>query len=559
MSAPRSSLPLPHGLARALDAVRRRWLAVRVAEFPLLLLAVIAFAWVLQATADRWLELSWNARAVLLALNGVAALVLLWFFVLVPLCRRLDRRKAALLVERTLPDFRTSLISAVEFSERGSDFPSGSRPLVEKLLADVSHEAEKGDIARGVVKTRRLKRIATICVAVLLAAAGCFAWGLPLSPLLVQRILLSNAVFPDETKVVDLSGDMIVVAGTDAALSAKADGVVPQSGRLVVTHPDGTVENIPVSPSRTEEGVFQFSVRNVRESFAYRFELHDGVGPEHQVGVRVPPVLRQITFTQVYPKHTGLPETIMSPSALRLLAGSQLKISAEGSEALQSAVLEIKGVPDVLPLEISGDAKTSLKTELKVPESGWKSMSVHLVSAAGEASANDPVYRVELVRDRPPSVLVSQPKKETITVIPGEKVPFVFRVGDDFGLQRVALCYRVFRPTGAGAVESAEEGQIPMQFDPAEKSFSRTFVWDLGLLVPVVPVGGTITCWIEAEDNNPEKAVAITRSAEKIIRVVSEEQKRTELLELLGERAKDIEKLYELQRGMNERTDDSIR
>ena len=559
MSDPRSSLPLPHGLSRALDAVRRRWLAVRVAEFPLLLLAVTAFAWVLQATADRWLELSWNARAVLLALDGVAALVLLWFFVLVPLCRRLDRRKAALLVERTLPRFRTSLISAVEFSERGSQFPSGSRSLVEKLLADVADEAGKEDIARGVVKSARLGRIAAACVAVLLAAAGCFAWGLPLSPLLVQRILLSNAVFPDETKVVDVSGDLIVIAGTDAALSAKAEGVVPQSGRLVVTHPDGTSEVIPVSPSRTEEGVFLFAVRNVREPFSYRFELHDGVGREHRVGVRVPPVLQQITFTQVYPKHTGLPETVMSPSNLRLLEGSKLKIEATGSEALQSAVLEIKGVPDVLPLEISGEGKTSLKKELEVPESGWKSMSVHLVGQSGEPSANDPVYRVELVRDRPPSVLVSQPKKETITVIPGEKVSFVFRVGDDFGLRRVSLCYRVFRPTGAGAVESAEDGEIPMQFDPAEKSFSRNFVWDLGLLVPLVPVGGTITCWIEAEDNNPVKAVAVTRSAEKIIRVVSEDQKRTELLELLGERAKDIEKLYELQRGMNEKTDDSIR
>ena len=61
-----------------LDAVRRRWLAVRVAEFPVVLLAVIALAWVLQATADRWLELSWTARAVLLALDGAAVLALLW-------------------------------------------------------------------------------------------------------------------------------------------------------------------------------------------------------------------------------------------------------------------------------------------------------------------------------------------------------------------------------------------------------------------------------------------------------------------------------------------------
>jgi len=559
MSDPRSSLPLPHGLARALDAVRRRWLAVRVAEFPLLLLAVTALAWVVQATADRWLELSWNTRVVLLSLDGLAALVLLWFFVIRPLCRRLDLRKAALLVERTLPQFRTSLISAVEFSGKGSDYPAGSRPLVEKLLADVSEEVGKGDVARAVVKAGRLKRIAIACVIVLIAAAACFAWGRPLSPLLVQRILLSHQVFPDETKVVDVSGDMIVISGTDAVVSAKAEGVIPQSGRLVVTHPDGTAETIPVPPSRTESGLFQFTVRNVREPFGYRFELHDGAGAEHRVGVRVPPTLQQITFTQIYPKHTGLPETVMSPSNLRLLEGSQLRIEATGSEALQSAVLEIKGVPDVLPLEVSGEARNTMKTELKVPASGWKSMSLHLVSASGEASANDPVYRVELVRDRPPSVVVSQPKKETITVIPGEKVSFVFRVGDDFGLRRVALCYRVFRPTGGGGLEAAEESQLPISFDPAEKAFSRNFIWDLALLVPVVPVGGSITCWIEAEDNNPEKSVATTRSAEKVIRIVSEEQKRAELLELLGERAKDIEKLYELQRGMNERTDDSIR
>lgn len=559
MSDQRSPLTLPAGLARMLDAVRRRWLAVRVAEFPLLLLAVIALAWVLQGTADRWLELSWTVRAVLLALDGAAALLLLWFFVIVPLTRRLDRRKAALLVERTLPRFRTSLISAVEFSERGSEYPSGSRPLVEQLLQDAAEEAGKEDVARDVVKADRLKRFALASVAALVAAALAFAAGLPLSPLLVKRILLSQTAFPDETKVVDVTGDFVVIAGTDAALSSRAVGVVPPAGRLIVTHPDGTAETIPVSPSRTEDGVFQYTVRNVREAFSYRFELHDGVGAEHKIGVRVPPTLQEIKFTQIYPKHTGLPETAMSPASLRLLQGSKLRIEATASEALQSAMLEIKGLPDALPLVISGDPKTTVKTELTVPETGWKSLSLHLVAASGEASANDPVYRVDLVRDRPPSVVVNQPKKETITVVPGAKVPFVFKVSDDFGLKRVALAYRVFRPTVGGGVESAEEGEIPIKFGPGEKSFSRAFDWELSLLVPGVPVGANITCWIEAEDNNPEKAAAITRSAEKMIRIVSEEQKRAELLELLGERAKDIERLYELQRGMNEKTDDSIR
>lgn len=559
MSNGRTSLTLPEGLARILDGVRQRYLAVRIAEFPVLLVAMIALAWVLQATADRWLELSWGVRAALLALDGIAVLALLWVFLIGPLRERLDRRKAALLIERSMPRFKTSLISAVEFSEGGGEYPQGSRSLVEQLLKDTAEEVGKEDVVRGVVRPDRLKRFAKWAIAAVVIAIGCFIWALPLSPLLVKRVLLSNADFPDETKVVTASGDLVIIAGTDANLSAKAEGMIPPSGRLIVIHPNGNTETIPVSPSRTEEGVFQYPVRNVRESFRYRFELHDGIGAEHQVAVRVPPTLQNIKFLQIYPKYTGLAEKEMSPASLRLLAGSKLRIEATGSEALESAVLEIKGADAPLPLTVAGNEKTEVKTELTVPGTGWKSMSVHLVSAAGEVSANDPVYRVDLVIDRLPTVVVTEPKKETLTVIAGAKVPFRFKISDDFGIKRAFLAYRVFRPSVGGSLEAAEEGELPIHFDGAEKSFSRTLDWDLSRLVPAVTVGSRINCWIEVEDNNPAKNSASTKSAEKTILIVSEEQKRMELLELLGERAKDIERLYELQRGMNEKTDNLIR
>lgn len=557
MSDPRPKLP--QTLSRMLDGVRRRWLAVRVGEFPVLVVALLAFAWLLQGAADRWLELSWNARTVLLVLDVAAVLVLFWLLVIVPFRKRLDRRKAALLVERTMPEFRTSLISAVEFAEGKSVYPGGSRGLVEKLLEDTAREAEKKDVAKSVVPSGRLKSRLKWAVAALVLLVAGFVWAMPLSPLLAKRVLLSREAFPDETKVVDVSGDITVEAGADVLLSAKAVGVVPASGRLVIVYGNGSSETVPVSPVRGVRDVFQYAVKNVREGFGYRFELNDGKGADHRVEVRIAPVISAIKFTQIYPKYTGLPETAMSPASLRLLEGSVLRIEATASEALQAAVLEIKGEEDVMPLEVSGDEKTSLKKELQVPESGWKSMSLHLTSAAGEASANDPVYRVELVRDRQPAVVLTQPKKETVTVVEGAKVPFVFRAADDFGLKRVALSYRVFRPGTGGVMEAAEEGEIPMELEPGAKAVARTFVWDLGLLIPRVPVGGTISCWIEAEDNHPDKSRQDSRSAEKTIRVVSEQQKREELLELLGERAKDIERLYELQRGMNERTDDSIR
>ena len=553
-------MALPTGLAHALDGVRRRHIGLKLAEFPVFLTAFLALAWILQGTADRFLELSWNLRAALLVLNGIAALVLLWFFAIQPLRLRLDRRRAALLVERTMPEFRTSLISAVELSEKSADFPQGSRPLVEKLLQDTAREVTKTDLVRRVVPMDRLKHLLKWLAAVLVLATICFLVARPLSPLLMRRILLSKAAFPDETKVLNMTGDGMVIEGSDVSLSARAEGKIPAAGRLIISLANGRTETIAVSASRTEAGVFQHTMRNVREPFGYRFELNDGVGPSHRVSVRVPPTLRKIDFLQVYPGYTKLPETTMNPPVMRWMAGSKVKISAIASGPLESALLKIEGTAgESIPLTLSGESKSAIGAELTVPETGWKSMSIRMTAADGYVSVNDPVYRVELVKDKPPLIVLTQPKKDSLTVVEGAKIPFAFKITDDLKLERARLKYRVFRPTLAQELEPAEEGEVAIFDNPSEKSISRTMEWELARLVPPVTAGSSITCWIEARDNNPVENLRVSSSSERVIAVVSEEQKRLELLELLGQRAADIERLYELQRGMNQKTDDSIR
>ena len=557
---PASELPAP--LARALDRVRSRWLAVRLGEFPVLLVAILSLAWVLQATADRYLDLEWKTRQILLSVNGAVALVLLVIFAILPWWRRLTRPQAALLVERELPQFRTSLISAVELGTTLTSVPPASRALVRKLLADVSHDVQREELAPRVVQARRLGRFMWFMIAALIVAGTCFALARPLSPLLLQRILLSHTPLPAETRVADGSADFDLVAGADAALSAQAQGLIPSSGRLVVTYEGGRMETITISPVGGQPSNFAFTVKNVRQPFLYRFELNDGIGETHHVAVRFPPSVKELRFVQVYPKYTGLPETVMSPANLRLLEGSTLKIEATASAELRGAVLEIKGQDAPSPLKISGADKSVVTAELPVPSTGWKSFSLHLEDTHGESSVNDPVYRVELVSDQPPVATLFLPKKETSTVLAQAKIPVAFKVSDDLGLQRVAFHYRVFRPGLAGALEASDEGSFPFEIAPGEKSMSRTMNWELGRLVPPVTAGCSINCWVEAEDTHvtkPGKPGVITHSTEKVLIIVTEEQKRQELLEQLGEKAKELERLYDLQRNMNEKTDGSLR
>ncbi|MBC8127919.1 MAG: hypothetical protein H8M99_12330 [Gloeobacteraceae cyanobacterium ES-bin-144] len=528
-------------------------------EYPAVLVTVIALAWLLQATADRLLELAWGVRAFLLCLDLAVALALLWFFVIVPFRMRMDRKKAALFVERTIPQFKTALISAVELSEHSSDHPQASQSLVGKLLEDTTRQAQKADVVRKVIQTKRIKYFASCAAATVVLALACSIYAWKSSPALLSRILLANTPLPHDTNVVSMSGDLTVIMGAEATLTARAGGKIPANGNLIVKSANGLSETITVSASRLDEGVFQYQVTNVREPFTYQFKLNDGTGPSHRVKVLIPPALDEIKLVQNYPKYTNLKEESMSASRLRLLEGSKLGIEATASEPLQSAVLVIDGEDQAIPLKISGASNSGIKGEVTVPGEKWKSMFIRLVSANGKYSANEPIYQVEIIKDLPPTVQFLQPKKDSITVVAGAKTPFSFKTGDDFGLKGVFLIYQILRPGLNGILEPAERGKIPVQFDSKEKSITHTIQWDLSRLVPAVGIGCHIRCWVEAEDYNPKKDASVTRSAEKEVEIVSEEQKHMELLELLGERAKDIDKLYELQRGMNEKTDDSLR
>lgn len=550
---------LPRGIAGALRAVSRRHLWVRAGQFPFLLITALSGLWLVQALVDRYFRLPLGVRAILLAVDVAVVLFLLWKWVVQPVRRRLDRRGAALLVERALPEFDSSLISAVEFCEPHITHPPGE--MLRALLNQVSQRITGEDLASRTVSDRTLRlraRWAGVAFAVLLGATLLTGWKMSL--LLGQRIFLSATPLPGDTEVVDLSGDFMVEAGADAALAARARGVIPAAARVIITAANGEVSTIPVTPARTgEQGIFRYTVRNVREAFQYRFEINDGTGANHRVMVNVPPVLRQIRFAQAYPDYTKLPEVVMSPGSLRLLEGSKFRINGTASEGLGEASLTIKGTGEetaVVPMTLGKDA-FSFSAELPVPATGWKSMVVKLKTPDGRVSVNEPVYRIELVTDRPPTVSLVLPKKDRVTVVPGTRVMFGYKAGDDFGLRDLRLRYRISRPGLSGTLDPGEERSMEVPFDRDLKAGNGEVAFDLATMVPPIPVGCSVSCWMEAVDSNPKPGGVRTLSKEKVIAIVNEEEKRMELLEQMEQRAQEIERLYNQQRLLNQPATDS--
>jgi len=551
-------LPLPAPIRSVLDQICRRQLLVRLGEFPLLLATALPLLFLLQALADRAFNLPWGTRLFFLIVDLGAAGTLFHFFVMVPWREKLDLRTAALLVERTIPRLRTGLISAVELASAPPSYP-GSTVLVQSLIRNISLEMQRGGIPAQAVPTTGLRQRARWMAAALVLTLGAFSVFYPKSEVLVRRIFLSEVPLPTQTLVAPMTKELVIPEGSDVELAARAVGVLPKNGILLVRYDDGRRETIHVSPRQVEPGVFSVNLVNVRQAFHYQFQLNDGTGPEFRVEIRVLPSLSLARFTQVYPAYTGLKETEMSSGNLNLLSGGKLRIEAESTQPLKAATLELQGLGRKIPMDITGADKRSLKKEITIPDEDLTALSIHLDGTSGESSSNDPVYQVELVRDKAPTVALTLPKNEKITVLADSRPTLAYSIRDDFGIKDIFLVYEVFRTGADGKPELAEQGRLPLGEPTVQTSIKNTMVWDLSKLIPPLVSGSSVSYWIEARDNNALLGSAIGASMKKSMEVVTEEAKKKELIDELEKRATDIKRLYDIQRTVNEKTDSTIR
>lgn len=348
-------LTLPAKVGSMLARLSRKDLRLRLARFPLLAAILLPLFWTFEALLDLVFNLSWSAR---IGFQVASLLIVGWLcfrHVIQPLRRRLNRRAAALLVERKFPEFRTSLISAVDFTAARDGLTARSAPLVQILLGQVQRLVDRTDILRGIVDTRPVWRLFLGVLAVGAFVGGLLWFFQPQSLLLARRVFLSADAMPSRTTVEAVTKDFTLNAGTDAELAARARGVVPRNGRVKIVYADGHGETVPVSVSATEPGVFRISLRNVLQSFRYHFEINDGTGPEFSVKTRVLPALTRTKFVYIPPAYTGRPQTELPAGSLSLLAGSHLIIEGEANQPLQSATLELKGLNQTQPMD-NGDA-----------------------------------------------------------------------------------------------------------------------------------------------------------------------------------------------------------
>ena len=419
---------------------------------------------------------------------GLAAVItiFLWRDLLRPLGKLPGREGLTLLFERTHPDLRELLISAVQFQRAPRSGASASDPALAgaavadpAMVAAVIAAAESraaARVPRAVVdpeapRARLLLGLGgSLCLAVL-------AW---LNPLLArtffERLLGGSASWPQRTHLVlevpGVEQDSVVERsrerlrlrlerGADLAILVTAEGLAPDE---VTLHFEGGRDLVV---GRTGSATYRTLLQSLQEDIAFHVTGGDDEGGQPRVEVEVlePPDVEGLALRVEPPAYSGLPVAHYFNQDIEVLKGSVVSVHVLPTP--RDAVGYVRFLPDDTtqdlvraPFPSNAPPHEPLPNDGAVAaEPGEAGLTftctaektlgfrIELTDANGLSNPEPALYRIRVLEDRAPELAVLSPARSEFETVRGGAIPLRVRAEDDFALD--ALGWRVRISDGA--------------------------------------------------------------------------------------------------------------
>jgi len=516
-------------LEQRIAALRRRQLAVAVLTGLAMAVGVGVELLALAMFFDWWLDLPWGLRLLSLIAQVAIFTFILLRMVVRPLIRQPDDDELALMVERARPEFRGRLIASVQLTRAGEVTAGTSAVMIDALVEETEAYAQPVDFRR-IVSHERLQRFGLLAIVVLMMGLGGFVYGRAVTVDLLKRVFLSNVPVPRKTRVLVPEGNKIIGRGDSVRLEAFAQGIIPATGQVEVRHRTRRVQTYPLEQNRDNRIHFGRTIDNVQDSFTYIVFLNDGRSDTFSVTTIPRPTVASMECEQVFPAYTTLPPRKRALGDLSLLAGSTLKLQVTATKDLENASIKLSGIDAELPMQLDGSQPRRVVGEFVVPPKGLNGFSIQMLDTENMESRDTAVYRIDVVPDRAPVVKITYPERKEELITRQALMIVGIDALDDFAISKVRLRYKIDTvDSGAeNAIELDLEGENPQRL-------RRRHEWRIGDFRPTLSEGSSIEYWIEVEDNNNATGPGITSTEHQLAKVVSEAEKRADLLNRAGD------------------------
>ena len=339
-------------LLEVVRQVRRRWrlkLALRGAVGFLLagLVAILAIAYALEALKFTPGAIFWFRIVTALVFVAAGA----WFFAR-PLSRKVTDEQVALYLEEHEPTLDSTILSAMEVSERPGDWsPELIDRLVENAIARV-HEIQEGER----IEREPMRRYAWVAAAVAVGAIALFMYG----PSYLRHTL--SAIFDVSRDVeaaapyrIDVKpGNATVAKGADQMINATLSGFDAAEAAILIRKGSASAfERVPMI--KAENGTYEGMLFDLAEPMDYMIDAAGVRSAVHKLNVVELPYAKKIDLEYIYPAYTGLePRKIEDGGDIAVLGGTDVKFTITPTMPTKGGRI-VLGENESVPLSVNPD------------------------------------------------------------------------------------------------------------------------------------------------------------------------------------------------------------
>jgi hypothetical protein len=327
-------------------------------------------------------DFSIGVRALLLLAYVLIIGILIYRGIIKQIVYKPDNEQLALMVEKVFPVFKSRLISCIQFLKSNQLHNAFSLSLINRLLQETSELAKPLDFST-IVCTRKLNSYLALTALILLLSTLAFYQTYEVSGALFKRVLLSSIEVPRKTRVEVITGNKTVGRGDPIEITAKARGLIPSKGELIISHSFGRETRYLMNPNSSDSSCFFVKLDNLQESFKYSVKLNDGTSKRYNVDVITRPEVTSLECIQEYPEYSGQGNVKKNPGDLGVLAGSKLKLKITATKPVKGGRLHLAGLNTDVPLIPVQNSRRELSGEIEIPTNKLSGFSVFLVDDYG--------------------------------------------------------------------------------------------------------------------------------------------------------------------------------
>ncbi|MCE9528767.1 MAG: DUF4175 domain-containing protein [Planctomycetales bacterium] len=499
---------------------------------------------VLDLVIDWLFRMDKAQRVVMMALIAGALVWLVWRRLVRPLSVQVSDDALCLQVEKGNKQLSEGLISALQFARMPDVSARGMSPVLVRQTVMYGIQAARSVDFGGVLDAKEFRlnmALLVVAAAVIVGAGIGMAQNDFLNIWFNRNVLLGERLWPQKTyldvKRVE-NGRVKFPRGEDWTQVVE---VTPESEVV----PDMVYIDFRQSHGRSVQSMkkskidrqFETIFSNVIEEFQFRARGGDAVSPWIRVELVETPAVNELKLEVTPPKYTGEKIVELPPGKgpYFVLKGSSLKLSGKANKPLAEAALLIEGKRH--PLDLSQTTDFSGQVSPKELTAGQYVIDLH--DTENLTSRRPTAFGLRIRADREPRVRTRLIGVSGM-VVPRARIPLNARISDDYGVTSVEVKY-LWRDDVA---QTTNEGKLPL---PAAKEslkkaeFGFDDVLDLEPLK--IPTGTSLNFHVAALDNDDVSGPNLGKSSDFLLRVVTEEELRTDLLRREKEQRQEFERL----------------